>query len=222
MPSLINHFLIKPMTGESIEAESLATIDREAPKHNFSVFEWAVARRMIHASADFNLIADIKFHCGAIEAGINALQTGALIYADANMVRHGINVGRLKTVNSSYSINSILCHVADAEVAENSKSTGLPRSLFAIRKAKPNLNGSIVAIGNAPIALLELNRLIMQEGIRPALVIGLPVGFVHVIESKNELLSLTVPAIVLQGRRGGSSLAVATIHALAIIAQEAL
>lgn len=210
------------MTGESIEAASLAIIDREAPKHHFSTFEWAIARRMIHASADFGLIADIKFHCGAIKAGINALQNGATIYTDANMVRHGLNIGRLKAVNPSYNINSVICHVADAEVAENSKRTGLPRSILALRKAKLSLSGSIVAIGNAPIALLELNRLIVQENICPALVIGLPVGFVHVIESKEELLSLTVPAIVLRGRRGGSSLAVATVHALAIIAKEIL
>jgi precorrin isomerase len=218
----MNQFLKQPMTGESIEAASLEIIDRETPRHSFSVLEWAITRRMIHASADFSLIPNIKFHCGAIKAGIDALRKCANIYTDANMARYGINMNRLKAVNPSYSSESVLCYVADEEVAKESKRINLPRSLLALRKAKSQLNGSIIAIGNAPIALLELNRLIIEEEISPALVIGLPVGFVHVVESKNELLGLKVPAIVLSGRRGGSPLSIAVIHALAILAKESL
>lgn len=222
MSSLISRFFAKPMTGAAIEAASLKIIDLEAPKHTLSACEWAIARRMIHASADFSITSNISFHCGAVRAGISALQKGAFIYTDANMARSGISLERLRSVNSLYSDNSILCYIADHEVAEKSTQTGLPRSLFALHKAKSQLDGSIVAIGNAPIALLELNRLIIEEGIRPALVIGFPVGFVHVTESKKELLNLAVPAIVLRGRRGGSPLTVAAIHALAIIAKETI
>ena len=220
MTSLIKRFLAEPMSGESIEIASLNAIDRESPTHSFSVFEWTIIKRMIHASADFGIMSDIRFQCEAIKSGIAALQAGATIYADANMIRSGLSIERLQRVNSTYDKKHIHCHVADIEITNESKRTGLPRSLFALRKARPWLHGGIVAIGNAPIALLELNRMIIEENIRPALILGFPVGFVHVEESKNELLSLEVPAIVLQGRRGGSPLAVAAIHALAAISKD--
>jgi precorrin isomerase len=220
MPSLIHALLAEPMSGEAIEAASLATIDREALVHAFSIGEWAVARRMVHTSADFSLLADLRFQHGAVAAGVAALRAGVPIYTDANMIRSGLSLARLQAVNPAYTPDSIHCLVADPEVAEEARRTGLPRSLFALRKAKPLLEGGIVAIGNAPVALLELNRMIAEEGLRPALVLGLPVGFVHVVESKDELLGLEVPAIALRGRRGGSPLAVAAIHALAILAKE--
>ncbi len=220
MPSLIHALLAEPMSGEAIEAASMATIDREAPAHAFSAGEWAVARRMVHTSADFSLLVDLRFQHGAVEAGVAALRAGAPIYTDANMIRSGLSLARLQAVNPAYTRDAIHCLVADPEVAEEARRTGLPRSLFALRKARPLLEGGIVAIGNAPVALLELNRLVAEEGLRPALVLGLPVGFVHVVESKDELLGLEVPAIALRGRRGGSPLAVAAIHALAILAKE--
>ena len=220
MPSLIHALLAAPMSGADIEAASLATIDREAPAHAFQPGEWAVARRMVHTSADFSLLAELRFSAGAVAAGLAALRAGAPIYADANMIRSGLSLARLQAVNPAYTRDSIHCHVADPEVAEQAARTGLPRSLFALRKAKAVLEGGIVAIGNAPVALLELNRMIAEEGLRPALVLGLPVGFVHVVESKEELLGLPVQAITLQGRRGGSPLAVAALHALAILAKE--
>jgi hypothetical protein len=99
------------------------------------------------------------------------------------------------------------------------RQSRLPRSLFAIRKAKSILDGGLAVFGNSPIALLELNRLILEEQIRPALVIAMPVGFVHVVESKEELMSLDVPYIALSGRRGGSPLAVSVVHALCSIAE---
>jgi precorrin-8X/cobalt-precorrin-8 methylmutase len=104
--------------------------------------------------------------------------------------------------------------VADTDVAAEASAAGLPRSLYAVRKAKAMLDGGIVLFGNAPVALLELNRMVMEEGIRPALVIAMPVGFVHVVESKEELMKLDLPWIATAGRRGGSTLAVAALHAL--------
>ncbi len=220
MPSLIHALLAQPMSGEAIETASLATIDREAPEHAFAPQEWAVARRLVHTSADFRLIQDLRFHLDAVAAGLSALKSGAPIYADAKMIRSGLSISRLQAVSEHYTNESIHCHVSDPDVAEEASRTGLPRSLFALRKARPILHGGIVAIGNAPVALLELNRLIAEEGLKPALVVAFPVGFVHVVESKDELLSLDIPAIVLQGRRGGSPLAVAALHALAILAKE--
>ena len=105
-------------------------------------------------------------------------------------------------------------------MTEEALREGLPRSLFAIRKARPQLDGGIVVFGNAPVALLELNRMIVEEGIRPALVIGMPVGFVHVVESTEELSTLGVPFIAIEGRRGGSTLAVATLHAICTLAAQ--
>jgi len=220
MKPLIHHLMANPMSGEDIEGASFAAIDREAPEHGFDPGQWGVARRMVHTCADFSILKDLVFHRGAVEAGIQALRRGAPIYTDANMIRSGLSQARLKAVNPGYAPASIQCHVADLEIAEEAKRTGLPRSLFAIRKAKAQLEGGIVAIGNAPVALLELNRMIVEEGLRPALVVGMPVGFVHVIESKDELLTLDIPAIALKGRRGGSPLVVATIHALAVLAKE--
>ncbi|MDR3672753.1 MAG: precorrin-8X methylmutase [Holophaga sp.] len=220
MPSLIHALMAAPMSGEAIEAASLATIDREAPAHGFSPGEWAVARRMVHTSADFSLLADLRFSPSAVAAGLAALRACAPIYADANMIRSGLSLARLKAVNPAYTRDAIHCHVADPEVAEQAARTGLPRSLFALREARAVLGGGIIAIGNAPVALLELNRMIAEEGLRPALVLGLPVGFVHVVESKEELVGLPVPFILLRGRRGGSPLAVAALHALAILARE--
>jgi precorrin-8X/cobalt-precorrin-8 methylmutase len=146
------------------------------------------------------------------------LREGRLIYCDSNMIRSGLSLARLRRVNPDYGPEKIVCHVADETVARDSKDLGLPRSLLGIRKARPLLEGAIAVFGNAPIALLELNRMMVEEGLKPALVIGMPVGFVHVVESKQELLTLPVPFIALAGRRGGSPLAVSVVHALCTLA----
>ncbi len=224
MQPLIHNLLENPMSGEAIETASFACIDREAQEQGlvpaaWTPGEWAIARRMIHTCADFSIIKDLSFHCDAVKAGIEALQAGAPIYADATMIRSGLSMARLKAVNPSYAPDKLHAHVADPDIAEEAKKTGLPRSLFAIQKAKDIVDGGIVAIGNAPVALLELNRMIVEEGIRPKLVVAMPVGFVHVVESKDEILKLNIPVIALKGRRGGSPLAVAAIHALAVLAK---
>ena len=220
MPSLIHALMNNPMSGEAIEAASFATIDSEVGPHGLEANEWAVARRLIHTTADFSLLKDLRFHQDPVMAGIRALRAGAPIYADATMIRSGLSLARLRAVNGAYGPDRLHAHVGDDDVAAEAARTGLPRSLFALRKALPMLEGGIVAIGNAPVALLELNRLIVEEGLRPALVVAMPVGFVHVVESKAELLDLNVPVIALVGRRGGSPLAVAAIHALAVLAKE--
>lgn len=215
---LMHSFYTSPMSGEEIEAESLRTIDREAPAHRFPAEEWQVVRRMIHTTADFNLIEAVRFSPDAIAAAVEALRAGDPLYVDSNMIRSGISVPRLQSVCPSYGPESIACHVADGEVARDALKTGMPRSIFAVRKAKPILDGAIVLFGNAPIGLIELNRMIIEENIRPALVVAMPVGFVHVVESKQELMSLGVPFIALAGRRGGSTLAVSVVHALCSVA----
>ena len=219
MKPFIYQLLNRPMTGPEIEARSFEIIDSEAPgRCGFPADQWEVVRRMIHTTGDGALAASVKFSADAIASGIAALRRGAAIYADSNMIRSGLSLARLHSVHEGYAPDRIACHVADPDVAREALNEGLPRSLFAIRKAKPQLDGGIVVFGNAPVALLELNRMIVEEGIRPALVIGMPVGFVHVVESKEELASLGVPFIAIEGRRGGSTLAVAALHAVCTLA----
>lgn len=219
---LLRKFLQNPMTGPEIEERSFRIIDEESPgRCGFSRDQWEVVRRLIHTTGDETLAPLVRFSGDAIEAGIGALKRGAAIYADSNMIRSGLSVARLQEVFSGYGRESVSCHVADADVAEGAVREGVPRSLLAIRKAKESLEGGIVVFGNAPVALLELNRMILEEGIRPALVIAMPVGFVHVVESKEELMELGVPFIAVEGRRGGSPLAVAALHAVCSLAARA-
>lgn len=216
---LVRALYESPMSGEEIEAESFRIIDREAGSHRFSSGQWEVVRRLLHTTADFGLTEHIRFSADAVESAVKALGAGAPIYVDSNMIRSGLSLARLKRVCPEYAPEKILCHVADEDVAELARKNGLPRSLYAVRKATPILNEGIAVFGNAPVALMELNRMIMEDGLKPALVIAMPVGFVHVVESKDELMTLDVPYVALAGRRGGSPLAVSTIHALCSVAQ---
>lgn len=217
---LIRAFLEQPLSGSEIEARSMEIIDREAPPHPFPPGEWQIVRRMIHAIGDFGIIHAVRFSSDAVEAGIRALQTCRSIYTDTNMIRAGISLARLRKVCGFYRRESVICHVADVDVARKSKRSGLPLSLHAIQKAKPLLDGAISVIGNAPVALMELSRMIIEEGFRPSLVIALPIGFVYVVESKEELMSLGVPFITTVGYRGGSPLAISIVHALCGLAAE--
>ena len=215
---LVRRLYEEPLSGEEIERRSFAAIDREAPPHGFSPGEWEVVRRMIHAGADFSLIGEVRFSPDALRHAVRALQAGKPIYTDSNMIRAGISLARLKGVCPAYEASSIHCYVAHREVGEEARAASLPRALFAVRKARAILDGALILFGNSPVGLLELNRMIIEEGVRPSLVVGMPVGFVHVVESKEELMRLPVPWIVLRGRRGGSPLAVAALHALCTLA----
>jgi precorrin-8X/cobalt-precorrin-8 methylmutase len=208
-----------PKSGPDIEEWSFEIIDREAPSHRFTPDEWQVVRRMIHTTGDFGIMEAARFSPAAIASGVEALREGRPIYVDSNMIRSGLSMERLRRVCSNYGSNRIFCHIADEDVAKEARDSGLPRSLFAVRKARPMLHGGIAVFGNAPVALLELNRMIIEEGIYPALVVAMPVGFVHVIESKEEIMSLNIPYIALDGRRGGSPLVVSAIHALCSLAE---
>ena len=215
---LIHKFLASPLSGEEIEARSMERIEKEVSSHPFGPEEWQVVRRMIHTTGDFGLIDLVKFSPGAISHGIDALRSGRSIYVDSRMIQSGLSLTRLQSVYKGYQASDIICHVDDVEVFEKARQQRLPRSLFAVQKARPILDRGLAVFGNSPIGLLETNRLIQEEEIRPALVIAMPVGFVHVVESKEELMSLNVPFIALSGRRGGSPLAVSVVHALCTIA----
>ncbi len=206
--------------GRSIEEGSFAVVDAEAGPHDFPPAEWEVVRRVIHATADFEFKELLRFHPEAVAAGCAALRRGCPILVDVKMIEVGLNADRL----ASYGCR-VHVHISDDDVIASAKAANSTRAIEAIRKARRLglLDGAIVAIGNAPTALLEVCRLVREEGARPALVVGVPVGFVSAAESKAEAEGLAaheIPFIVARGRKGGSPIAVAILHALLRLAAE--
>lgn len=204
--------------GRAIEHDSFAIIDREAGAHAYTADQWPIVRRMIHANADFEFNGLTRFHADAVKAGVEAiLRGGAAVVADVEMICVGLSAPRLAHFG-------MRTHqfISDADVIEAARAEDTTRAVQAMRKAHRLglLDGAIVGIGNAPTALIELVRLIREEGARPALVVGMPVGFVSAAESKALMAELdAVPWIVIDGRKGGSTLVVAALHALLALAE---
>ena len=180
----------------------------------------AVVKRVIHTTADFDYAKNLRFTPGAVEAAVKALHAGAFIVTDTNMALAGITKPGLKKLNGE-----AICYMADPAVAEAAKQAGTTRAVAAMHRAAREHPGAILAIGNAPTALLTIAEE-MEAGLRPALVIGVPVGFVNVVESKETLFSACaangVPAIAAMGRKGGSTVAAAVCNALVYSAAEML
>jgi precorrin-8X/cobalt-precorrin-8 methylmutase len=210
--ALMDSLNMKP---DEIETESFRIIDFEAVDHGWSNPEWQIVRRAIHTSADFEYAQSMVFSDDVVDKALSALVSGTGIVTDTNMALSGISKPRLAAFGCSFS-----CHVADPDVVELAKIEGITRSIAAMRKAVADPNNRIFIIGNAPTALFELLRLIGTGAARPALVIGLPVGFVGAEESKNALASCgnEIPFITNIGRKGGSNVAAAVVNALAILA----
>jgi precorrin-8X/cobalt-precorrin-8 methylmutase len=203
--------------GRSIEDGSFAIIDREAGPHEFGPGEWQVVRRVIHATADFEFKSLMRFHPDAVRAGISALKRGCPLVADVKMILAGLNEERLRAYGCATH-----CFISDEEVIAEAKAKNSTRAIESMRKAHRlgHIDGAVIAIGNAPTALIEVARLVSEEGARPALVIGVPVGFVSAAESKEMALSMTTPSIVARGRKGGSTIAVSIVHALLLLSTE--
>ncbi len=203
--------------GRSIEDESFAIIDREAGPHGFDPGQWQVVRRVIHATADFEFKTLMRFHPDAIERGVSALRAGCSLVVDVKMIASGLNEARL----SAYGC-AVHSFISDPDVIAAAKIHNSTRAIEAMRKAHELglLDGAIVAVGNAPTALLELARLVREQSVRPALILGVPVGFVSAAESKQAVLELPSPFIVATGRKGGSPIAVAIVHALLMLSTE--
>lgn len=196
-----------------IVEQSFAIIDREVGKHNLSPQEYAIARRVIHATADFEYLNLLRFSPGAIDAGISSLRQGMPIVSDVTMVKQGINTLVTKTFE-----NPMITAIEQAEVAKLGKT----RTETGLLQCWSQYPQAIYVIGNAPTALLALCKQVSQSVIRPRLIIGVPVGFVSVIESKQALVKLDVPQILIEGRKGGSPAAASILNALLILAQESL
>ena len=200
-------FIKEPMANENRSMELIAphleglNLDERATK---------VYSRLIHASGDVGYAPITRVHPEAIDRAIEALKSGAHIYTDVEMVRTGINKKKLASFGGE-----VHCLVADADVAVRAKELGITRSMVAMRQFGKALDGSIVAIGNAPTALFEVLRMVREEGIRPACIVGIPVGFVGAAESKAELAANDiVPYITVEGSKGGSPIAAAAVNAL--------
>ncbi|SNB46980.1 precorrin-8X methylmutase [Geobacter sp. DSM 9736] len=208
------------LSPEEIEAESFRLIEAEVGPHPWSPAEWPVVRRVIHTAADFEYARSMVFSSTALSRGVKALQKGRGIVTDTTMALSGISKPRL----AKFGIPAA-CFVADHEVARQAREQGVTRSILAMRKATADSGNGIFVIGNAPTALFELLRQVREEGVRPDLIIGLPVGFVGAAESKEALLALEeefpeVPFITNRGRKGGSNVAAAVVNALMIMAEE--
>ncbi|MEW5771960.1 MAG: precorrin-8X methylmutase [Thermodesulfobacteriota bacterium] len=203
-----------------IEARSFAIIDSEVPEPRpFAGAQWSVVRRLIHTSADFEMLALARFSPGAVEAGMEALARCAAIVTDTEMCRAGITARRLAALGTTAQ-----CFMGHPKVAEAAAAAGVTRARMAVDLAAeffpPTRGpGPILAVGNAPTALLRILELVREGRLAPSLVVGMPVGFVNAAESKAMLLAEKgIPSIVIAGRKGGSSLAAATVNALAELA----
>jgi len=180
----------------------------------------AVILRCIHASADFDYAENLRFTPGAVGAAVEALRRGAEIVTDTNMALAGVSRPSLQRLGGA-----AYCFMADERIIENARVHGTTRAVAAVDWAAAHHPAAILAVGNAPTALLRIAEKI-EAGLRPALVIGVPVGFVNVVESKERVLETceryAVPAIVALGRKGGSSIAAAVCNALLYTAADML
>ena len=201
------------MLPEQIEEKSFQLIEKRVPAHSFDQKEWTIVRRMIHATVDFDLVHDTKFHPEAISEGIAALRKGAPVITDTKMVKAGISLKRLRKYKTK-----ILCAISHPEVIKEARLSGKTRASVAMQKMSSLINGSIVAIGNAPTALFEILELAEKESQIPSLIIGVPVGLVGASESKEMLMKKDIPYITVRGEKGGSPLAVSIINGLAVLA----
>ena len=198
-----------------IERESMRIIQAELEARGISLppGEAAVVKRAIHTTADFDFADSLRFTPGAVEAGVAALLAGVPIFTDTNMARSGVNRGACERLGVE-----VVCRMADPQVARRARELGVTRAAAAVELWSQACPQAVCAVGNAPTALLEMAERMEAGTLRPALVIGVPVGFVNVVESKERVWQVCcqqhIPASVAMGRKGGSTVAAAICNAL--------
>lgn len=197
--------------GQSIEEKSMKIIEDEIGDHPYNHYEWQIVRRVIHATADFDFARKnmIIFHKMAIKNGIESLKNGCNIVVDVNGVIGGLNKQNLRDFG-----NEVICNISDPEIGKQAKEFNKTRAQISMRMAASQMNQGLIVIGNSPTALLEVIQMIKEKKTNPALIIGVPVGFVSAQESKEQLQALDLPYITNKGRKGGSPCASATVNAL--------
>ena len=198
-----------------IEKESFKIITKELVDMGITLDEKKapIIKRVIHTTADFSFAESLRFTDDAIETGVNLIRSGATIITDTNMTLAGIN----KRVEK-YGCN-VKCFMADEEVARIAKEQGVTRASVSMEKAMKLPGSKIFAIGNAPTALIELNRIYEETGNKPDLLIGVPVGFVNVEYSKELFIDKDIEYIINFGRKGGSNIAAAIVNALSLLVE---
>lgn len=197
---------VKPM---DIERRSFEIITEELGDRKFDPDKELIIKRCIHTSADFDYADNLCFSEGAVEKALAALRDGACIVTDTQMGRSGINKRALARLGGE-----AYCFMSDEDVAAAAKKNGTTRAVASMDKAAELDKKLIIAVGNAPTALVRLYELIKEGRIRPALIIGVPVGFVNVVQSKELIMQTDVPYIVARGRKGGSNIAACICNAL--------
>jgi precorrin-8X/cobalt-precorrin-8 methylmutase len=204
------------MKPHQIEKESFRIILSELGEHSFTPQELPIVQRVIHATADFEFSEILQFSPQAIQSGISAIRNGCKLVSDVQMITAGVSRPNLEKFGCS-----LACRISHPEVIAQAKASQKTRSETAMQHFGPDLNNSIVLIGNAPTALFEVLRLHEERQITPALVIGVPVGFVNALESKDALMQTNLNFISAKGRKGGSTVAVSIMNALLRLAGEA-
>ncbi len=205
----MHQYLNDPM---KIEKKSFELIAGELPKHSdirFDEKQMLIVQRMIHTTADFEYANLVSFNNNAVERGLNVIQNGCRIYADTKMIEAGVNSRVLSRFGCE-----IVNYISDDDVKAQAVEKGVTRSTIAMQKACRDNRIRIFVIGNAPTALYALLKNIEDGEASPDLIIGVPVGFVGAAESKEALLQTDIPSIVIRGRKGGSTVAVAIVNAL--------
>jgi precorrin-8X/cobalt-precorrin-8 methylmutase len=209
--------MISQRSPESIEAESSAIIRSEVGSHNFAADEFEIVQRMIQATADLEFAHIAEFRNGAVDAARKALLNKPVMVVDVEMVVAGLRqdlLGRLGV--------SVRCAIRDEDVRRLAAKRGTTRAALAVEKLLLEAPGAVVAVGNAPTALLKVVELLREDRIHPSVIIGMPVGFVLAAEAKELLRELKVPAILCRGRKGGSAVTVAVINRLLTMVIEGL
>jgi precorrin-8X/cobalt-precorrin-8 methylmutase len=197
-----------------IEKLSFEIIDAEIGSHGYNELEWPIVRRVIHATADFDFAREGKiiFHNNPIDSAFNAIKNKCKIVTDVDMVLSALN----KKSISDLELKSA-CYISDKTLSDKARLYNKTRSEMAMRYAADEINGGIVAIGNAPTALYEIIKMVRENVTKPALIVGIPVGFVSASESKDELRKIDIPFISNIGRKGGSPAASSIVNAIMLL-----
>ena len=192
-----------------IETESFRIIDTLLDLTPFPESHRPVIKRVVHTTGDPDFAGTLVFHPEAVSSGLEAIRRGRNVFTDVNMVKTGVDRKRLASFGGE-----VICRVASPSIRKKAEEEGKTRASTAIRASAPALSGGIVAIGNAPTALRETIKLVEEGRTRPALIVGIPVGFVGAAESKSELEKQSIPYITNRGTKGGSAVAAAIVNAL--------
>ena len=209
----MKHIELQRVAPADIEARSMELIGQELGERVFPAEQLPVVKRVIHTTADFEYADSLVFSAGAVEAGVAAIRQGCTIVTDTQMARSGVNKRVLEKFGGE-----ALCFMSDPDVAAEARDRGVTRAAVSMERAAKLDRPLILALGNAPTALVRACELLEAGALKPELIIGVPVGFVNVVESKELLLTEDVPYIVARGRKGGSNVAAAICNAMLYLA----